>query len=140
MPAANARLRRELCVFDFIEHVDCTMHGGVLSPQIAIAIAIPFPIPIPVPFLFPHAIPPPWPPPLPYGNVLWGGGFYAALNLEEIVSHYDEHLWQSWAFAHKFVSPDDGFPDSRIPWFDRLDGGVVAGPNDDGVAVVIWQG
>jgi len=25
MPSANARLRRELCVFDFIEHVDCTI-------------------------------------------------------------------------------------------------------------------
>lgn len=34
-----------------------------------------------------------------------GAWAYAALNLEEIVSHYDEHLRQSRASAHKFAPP-----------------------------------
>lgn len=36
--------------------------------------------------------------------IRWLGAWVdAALNLGEIVSHYDEHLWESWALAHKFT-------------------------------------
>lgn len=32
---------------------------------------------------------------IPWVSICLGAWLYAALNLEEIVSHYDEHLWQS---------------------------------------------